>query len=299
MYTAGWRSTMAPAVSRARCLILPWTHPVRKLLSLSPVVGSSPSPIHSTSLEFLAHFSEVECMGLVQGRRNTCMCPCWSAVVCTVFSSGLTLPRCEVLGWVNVYQVVPDLVTEDESTSLCCRESHSSWSSRLVTQPGEVSVYWLKTNRAARRWTCSRSLISVVWCWSHNDEAYSTDGLFIVQYAVDFTVGLHRPRFLRKKPNDRVAFPIVLYMWHVHCMSWVIVIPRYFPLSTTSSWLPWTVYFVCRGWRLSEILMTVHLWMEAHLPPVLPFFQSCEVFLEGIGISLVPDMPVYQAIVCK
>jgi hypothetical protein len=68
-----------------------------------------------------------------------------------------------------------------------------------------------------------------------------------------------------RKPRVRVAFPVMLLMWHPHCRSWLMVTPRYFPLSTTSSWCPWSVYTVCRGWCLLLILMTVHFSGRKHI----------------------------------
>jgi hypothetical protein len=50
------------------------------------------------------------------------------------------------------------------SLRLCWRIFHPSWSSRFLTQPGEVSMYSLNTNQAVLRWMVPISWVYLSFC---------------------------------------------------------------------------------------------------------------------------------------
>ena len=113
----------------------------------------------------------------------------------------------------------------------------------------------LVTYLAALRWTISIFLMSDLMWGSHTEQAYSSDGLTNALYACSLTEVEPMFRLRRRKSRVLLAFPQMLLMWLSHLRSSLIVMPRYFALSTDSKTWPWRQYLNFTGVLLRYIYL--------------------------------------------
>ena len=156
---------------------------------------------------------------------------------CLRGGESLSLLPNATLSWEILY-----IMTRRASLRRSSRMRHSRCCS--ISPTLDVLRCLLVTYLTALRWTISILLMSDLRWGSHTEQAYSSHGLTNDLYACSLTEVEPMFRLRHRKPRVLLALP---QMWLSHLRSSLIVIPRYFALSTDSKTWPWRQYLDFTG----------------------------------------------------